>query len=67
MALLWETTAATMRQMAVTETVGRRSVIFWVYLPKNLLIRRPRPMGIRTTWMMDRNIDFTSTLTVVRR
>ena len=56
-----------MRQMAVTETVGRRSVIFWVYLPKNLLIRRPRPMGIRTTWMMDRNIDFTSTLTVVRK
>ena len=51
-----------MRQMAVTDTTGRESLIFWVYFPKNLLTSTHSPMGTITTCMMDRNIALASTL-----
>ena len=47
--LLCDTTAATIRQMAVTDTVGRISRILCVYLPNNLLIKSPSPIGKMTT------------------
>ena len=64
---LWETTAATMRQMAITETEGRTLTSFWVNLPKSLLMTKPSAMGTMTTLTMERNILIGSTETVVLR
>ena len=46
---LWDTTAMMIRQMAMTEIIGRILTKGSVYLPRTRLIRRPRTMGMITT------------------
>jgi hypothetical protein len=52
-------------QIPMTETIGRRVMIFCVNFPKNLFITNPKTIGIITIFIMETNIATVSTLTVV--
>ncbi len=62
---LWDTTAATIKHIATTDTDGRTLTRRWVTFPKSLLMIKPKPIGIITTLTMDKNILMASTVTVV--
>ena len=67
LSLLWDTTAAIIRHIAVMETTGSTSFTLDVLLPNNRLTSMPSMIGIRTTCTIDRSIALTSTATDVRR